>query len=110
MDLPPVTPEVVFWLCGPPLASIAVALGALFTRRRAIRHVLFWVGLGGLIVSVLWILLALRVEAIEKRSLEGQKPLRGAEGRTDRLSRGSAERIARQATRLEKTASAETRS
>jgi hypothetical protein len=52
------------------LPSIAVAFGAMFTRRPAVRWALFWIGLGGLIVSVLWILLALHVEAIEKRSLE----------------------------------------
>lgn len=70
VDLPPVTPElIVFVLVGPPLASIAVVLGGLFAWRRAVRGALFFflVGLASFIVSVLWILLVLRIEAIEKR-------------------------------------------
>jgi hypothetical protein len=70
VDLPPVTPEMIlFVLVGPPLVSIAIALGALFAWRRAVRGALFlfFVALSGFIVSVLWILLVLRIEAIEKR-------------------------------------------
>jgi hypothetical protein len=70
VELPPITPEVILWLMGPPLASIGVALGAFFAPRRAVRWALFLTAVGGLVVSALWILLALRVEAIEKRSVE----------------------------------------
>jgi hypothetical protein len=64
VELPPVTPELFFWFGGPLLASLAVACGGFFARRRVVRLALATVGLGGLILSVLWILLALRVEAV----------------------------------------------
>ena len=66
MDLPPVTPELAFWWGGPVLASIAVALVGWFARRRLVRQALISIGLSGLILSVLWILLGLRVEAVVK--------------------------------------------
>jgi hypothetical protein len=68
---------IVFVLVGPPLASISVALAGLFARRRGVRgaRFFFFVGLAWFIVSVLWILLVLRIEAIEQRSLEETLPL-----------------------------------
>ena len=75
MELPPVTPELILWLGGPPLASSAIALGAVFAQRRAVRQTLFLIGVGGFVLSVLWILLALRVEAVERRSVEESRPL-----------------------------------
>ena len=78
MDLPRVTSELIlFVLVGPPLASIALALGGLFARRRGVRGALlfFFVGLAWFIASLLWILLVLRIEAIEQRSLDGAPPL-----------------------------------
>jgi hypothetical protein len=78
VDLPPVTPELIlFVLVGPPLASIAVALGGLFARRRGVPGALFFffVGLAWFIASLLWILLVVRIEAIEQRSLEETLPL-----------------------------------
>jgi hypothetical protein len=67
--LPPVTPELILWLVCPPLASIAVAVGGLYVRRRAVGVALVVIGLTGVIASVLWILLVLHVEAIEHESL-----------------------------------------
>jgi hypothetical protein len=78
VDLPRVTPELIlFVLVGPPLASIAVALGGFLARRRGVRGALFFffVGLAWFIVSLLWILLVLRIEAIEQRSLDETLPL-----------------------------------
>ena len=64
MELPPLTPEAILWLAGPVVAPIAVAVGGVLARRRGVRTTLFLIAVGGFIVSVLWILLALRVEAI----------------------------------------------
>jgi lipopolysaccharide export LptBFGC system permease protein LptF len=64
LDLPPITPEVLLWLGVPLLASVAAALGGIFVRRRSVGTALVLIGLGGFVVSVLWILLALRVEAV----------------------------------------------
>jgi hypothetical protein len=75
------TPEALFWLAGPPLASIAVLVGGLALLSGSDRHrqagkVLLLVGVGGLVVSAAWIALVFRVEAIERRSLSFMAPLR----------------------------------
>ena len=69
MELPTLTPEAILWLAGPVVASIAVAVGGVLARRRAVRATLFVIASAGFTASLLWILLVLRVEAIEQRSL-----------------------------------------
>lgn len=71
LDLPPVTLEVIVVLVGPPVASIVITCAGLLTQRPLIRGLLLVIGITGLIVSAFWIFIALRIEAIEKRSHGG---------------------------------------
>jgi hypothetical protein len=64
VDLPPVSLEAILWLGAPPLGSVGVALSARVAKRRAVRQLLIGIGVSGFIVSVLWFLLVLRVEAV----------------------------------------------
>jgi hypothetical protein len=71
--VPPITAELLFWLGGPLLLSIAALVaGLVVLRRRKHRQagrVLFLAGIAGLILSTAWIALVFRVEAIEHDSL-----------------------------------------
>jgi hypothetical protein len=75
MKAPPLDADALFWLGGPVVASIAIALGGLFIRKRAAPHLdragsaLLLIGVVGLIVSAAWIALVFRVEAIEHESV-----------------------------------------
>jgi hypothetical protein len=65
VGLPPVTPELVlFVLVGPPLVSAALTVAGLYTRRRRLGVALVALGILGMILSALWLLLVLRVEAV----------------------------------------------
>jgi lipopolysaccharide export LptBFGC system permease protein LptF len=66
VDLPTLTWEAILWLGVPPAASIVVAVAGLYTRRRTVGVTLLFIGVLGLILSVLWFLLVLRVEAVVK--------------------------------------------
>lgn len=58
--------DAVLWLGGPPLASIAVAIGGLLVRRHTYRTglVLFVVGFVGLVASAAWVAFAFYVDAV----------------------------------------------
>lgn len=66
MDLPTFTLEAILWLGVPPIASVTVALTGLYMRPRRLGTSVFFIGILGLILSALWFLLVLRVEAVVK--------------------------------------------
>jgi hypothetical protein len=64
VDVPLLTLEAVLWLGGPLVASAAVALAGVYLRSRRVGIALLSLGLLGALISVGWILLVLRVEAV----------------------------------------------
>jgi hypothetical protein len=60
------TLEAILWLGVPLAASIAVSLVGPRARLRGVRVMLVSIGVVGVALSIAWILLALRIEAVVK--------------------------------------------
>ena len=60
------TLEAILWLGVPLAASIAVSLVGLRARLGGVRATLVSIGVVGVALSIAWILLALRIEAVVK--------------------------------------------
>jgi predicted permease len=70
--LPPLTAESLLWLAGPvalSLATLVMGLALLRRQRPVAGQAVVVVSIAGLVLSGLWIALALRIEAVEHNSL-----------------------------------------